>query len=85
MPTVNIGDRQRGRLQSDSVINCKSDTVSIVNAIQIALSREHKTICKKVVSPYGDGHAAEQIAKKCFETVMFSQINLKKIFYDEKN
>lgn len=85
VPTVNIGDRQRGRLQSDSVINCKSDTVSIVNAIQIALSREHKTICKKVVSPYGDGHAAEQIAKKCFETVMFSQINLKKIFYDEKN
>ncbi len=82
VPTVNIGDRQRGRLQSESIINCKTDTVSIVKAMHIALSDAHKSICKTVVSPYGDGHAAEQIAKKCFETVMNGGIDLKKKFFD---
>ena len=82
VPTVNIGDRQRGRLQSASIINCGADKVSIVNAIKIALSEEHKKNCKAVVSPYGDGHAAEQIAKKSYEVVMSCYIDLKKKFYD---
>ena len=64
VPTVNVGDRQRGRLQSASIINCVADKDSIVKAIDIALSDEHRKICKAVVSPYGDGRAAEQIAKK---------------------
>lgn len=85
VPTVNIGDRQRGRLQSESIINCKADTDSIVDAIHIALSKEHKAICTNVVSPYGDGHAAEKIAKQCFETIMYSLIDLKKVFYDTRN
>lgn len=82
VPTINIGDRQRGRLQSKSVVNCEEDKESIVNAIAIAMSQEHKEICSKVVSPYGDGHAAEQIAKKIYDTVMEGKIDLKKKFYD---
>lgn len=82
VPTVNIGDRQRGRLQSASIINCAPDTASIVAAIQIAMSDEHKAICKSVVSPYGDGHAGEKIAAKIFETVMNGTIVLKKKFFD---
>ncbi len=82
VPTVNIGDRQRGRLQSNSIINCNDDTKSIVAAIQKALSKEHKTLCKTVVSPYGIGHAGEQIAAKAFETVMNGEIDLKKKFFD---
>ena len=81
IPAVNIGDRQRGRLQSGSIVNCPDDTASIVEAIKTALSEEHKILCQSVVSPYGDGHAAEQIAAKCFETVTKNQIDLKKIFY----
>ena len=84
VPTVNIGDRQKGRLQSKSIINCAADTDSIVNAIRIALSDEHKSICQKVVSPYGDGHTAEKIAGKVIEMVMKGSIDLKKKFYDLK-
>lgn len=82
VPTVNIGDRQKGRLQSESIINCESDAESINSAIRVALSDEHRAVCKKIVSPYGDGHAAERIAKKSIEIVMNESIDLKKKFYD---
>ena len=82
VPTVNIGDRQRGRLQSVSVINCKTDTDAIIKAIKKAMSKEHRATCKKVVSPYGDGHAAERIASKSHETVLHGGIDLKKKFHD---
>ena len=82
VPTVNIGDRQRGRLQSESIINCKSDKESICEAIEKALTTDFKGICRKVVSPYGNGHAAEQIAKKIMDIVSESKIDLKKKFYD---
>ena len=82
VPTVNIGDRQRGRLQADSIINCCTTTEDIVIAINKSLSDEHREICKKVVSAYGDGHAGENIAKKSIEIVKFGSIDLKKKFYD---
>lgn len=81
VPTINIGDRQKGRLQCSSIINCDEDADSIKQAINRALETEHKEICKKVVSPYGDGHTAEDIVKislKAFE----HKIDLKKSFYD---
>ncbi len=82
VPTVNIGDRQRGRLQSESIINCKETIADIVEAIKTALSDKHKELCKTVISPYGNGHAAEKIAAKSIEVVMAGAINLKKKFYD---
>ena len=82
IPTVNIGDRQKGRLQSESTVNCGTDAADIIAAIKVALSEEHRALCKTVVSPYGDGHAAVRIAKKTVETVMNGEIDLKKKFYD---
>ena len=81
VPTVNIGDRQRGRLQSPSIINCGTNRAEIVQAMQLAMSKEHQSICQQVTSPYGDGHAAERIAKKTVEAIN-GQIDLKKKFYD---
>lgn len=81
VPTVNIGDRQRGRLQAESIINCGVSADDIIKAIECALTDEHTTICKKVVSAYGDGHAARRIAKKSFE-VLNGRIDLKKRFFD---
>ena len=85
VPTVNIGDRQRGRSQSTSIINCGSKTDEIVTAIRTAMSEDHRNICNGVVSPYGDGHAAEKIAGKAIEIVMSGNIDLKKKFYDLEN
>ncbi len=82
VPTVNIGDRQRGRLQSDSIINCTCISEDIIGTIKRALSENHKKICLNVKSPYGDGHASEKIAKKVYEIVMLNTIDLKKKFYN---
>lgn len=82
VPTVNIGDRQRGRLQSESIINCKANKESICKAIDKAISREFQNSCKSVKSPYGDGHAAEKIGKKIVEVILKDKINLKKSFYN---
>ena len=82
VPTVNIGDRQRGRLQSKTTINCSPDTESIIGAINKALSDEHKAICKNAASPYGNGHAAERIAAKIIDIMQHGKIDLKKKFFD---
>ncbi|MBR3579709.1 MAG: UDP-N-acetylglucosamine 2-epimerase (hydrolyzing) [Lachnospiraceae bacterium] len=81
IPTVNIGNRQKGRLQSASIINCKSDTGSIKEGIQKALSPEFRDICKKATSPYGSGNAAKQITDKIISVITNETINLKKSFY----
>ena len=82
VPTVNIGNRQRGRLQSESIINCGTAEEDIRKAIVIALSPEHKKLCEQVISPYGNGTSAERVAQKSIETVMKGNIDLKKKFYD---
>lgn len=81
IPTVNIGDRQKGRLQSESVINCDCDTKSIINAINLAMGSEFKEKSRNVISPYGDGKTGKRIAKKIIEITQKGKINLKKKFY----
>ncbi len=82
IPTVNIGDRQRGRLQAKSIINCGTSTPEIVKAMNIAMSDSHRAICKNMEGLYGDGHAADKIAAKMIEVVNDGRIDLKKSFYD---
>ena len=48
------------------------------------MCEEHRARARAVVSPYGDGHAAERIARKAVETVNNGRIDLKKHFYDLK-
>lgn len=82
IPTVNIGDRQRGRLHVDSIIDCGGNEGDICFAIQKALSDAFKEACKKTSCPYGDGHAAERIADQIVCTVLqYGHIDLKKRFY----
>ncbi len=81
IPTVNIGDRQKGRLRCASVIDCPPDKESILKAFDKALSADFAKVCRDVVSPFGDGHAAEKIAKISIDTVK-KGIDLKKRFYD---
>ena len=82
IPTVNIGDRQRGRLRAESVIDCEESTESIVIAIRKAMNPEFKAVCKKTKSPYGDGHAGNRIAQKCIDVISEGGIDLRKKFYD---
>jgi UDP-hydrolysing UDP-N-acetyl-D-glucosamine 2-epimerase len=57
IPTVNIGDRQTGRLKAQSVIDSKPERAAIASAIKAALAHGRQP----TVNPYGDGRAAERI------------------------
>ena len=81
VPCINIGDRQRGRLCADNVINCAPEFEAIVVAINKALSGEFKIIAKNTPNPFGDGHTAERIAEKIKVFLNASDIDLKKAFY----
>lgn len=78
IPTVNIGDRQKGRIQAESIINCKSEKSEIKEAIKKAQLYD----CKNVINPY----EGENTTKKIFETIksfmLNGKIDLKKKFYD---
>ena len=82
VPTINIGDRQRGRLRAQSVIDCGTGKVEIITAIHKALDPDFRELCKTTVSPYGKGNAGKLIAEKSFETVSKGGIDLRKSFYD---
>lgn len=56
-PTVNIGDRQKGRLQASSVINCPPLADAIVQAILKAFVMD----CSDTINPYGDGNSSMRI------------------------
>ncbi len=57
-PTVNIGNRQKGRLKASSVIDCKDKRNSISNAIRLALSPAFVSKAKKTISLYGSGNVS---------------------------
>lgn len=57
IPTINIGDRQTGRLKASSIIDCPEDAAAIFDAMQRALTLD----CSGTVNPYGDGHASERL------------------------
>lgn len=61
--TVNIGDRQRGRLQAESVISCEPNQEDIKKAIRMLLSADFQHTVENVVSPYGDCGAHKQIVQ----------------------
>jgi UDP-hydrolysing UDP-N-acetyl-D-glucosamine 2-epimerase len=76
VPTVNIGDRQKGRLRASSVIDCSSDKQEILNAIHSAL----KLDCSSVENPYGDGRSGSRIVNILEKYDSFDSL-LKKKFY----
>jgi GDP/UDP-N,N'-diacetylbacillosamine 2-epimerase (hydrolysing) len=78
--TVNIGDRQRGRLKAESVIDCKPERQSITEALQQLYSSEFQESLKTVCNPYGNGSASEKIVQQLADFPIESI--LKKSFYD---
>jgi GDP/UDP-N,N'-diacetylbacillosamine 2-epimerase (hydrolysing) len=61
--TINIGDRQRGRLQAASVINCEPTRKSIQDAMKMLYAEDFQATLKQVQNPYGDGGASEQVVQ----------------------
>jgi GDP/UDP-N,N'-diacetylbacillosamine 2-epimerase (hydrolysing) len=78
--TVNIGDRQRGRLKATSVIDCEPERGAIAAAIARMYSIEFQSALASVRNPYGDGGASKRITR-VLETTTLNGI-LKKRFHD---
>lgn len=81
-PTINIGDRQKGRIQAKSIINCDPVKQEIEKAIEKALSKEFLENIKDIKNPYGDGNVSNKIMEKIKYFLENDKINLKKKFYD---
>ena len=78
--TVNIGDRQRGRIQAASIINCLPRQIDIRNAIHKLLSPQFQATLEGTVSPYGAGGASVRIVD-IIKGLKFDDL-LQKPFYD---
>lgn len=81
VPTINIGDRQRGRIQGENVINCEPVENEIYKAIELGLSDSFKEKLRNSKSPYGEGKVTEKVLH-IIKIFLRQEINLKKSFYD---
>ena len=80
--TINIGDRQKGRLKANSIIDCSAVKSEIISAIKKMYSADFQINLKKTINPYGNGGASKEIIK------IINKVNLnnvlKKRFHDIK-
>lgn len=63
IPTLNIGDRQNGRIAAESVYNCDPDEESVLNGLDKVLSKEFRELAYVVRNPYEKANTAEEIFK----------------------
>jgi len=80
--TVNIGDRQRGRIMGESVIQCLPKKNEIIKAIKKAISINFKNgVLLNSTNPYGEGNSSELIVNT-LKNIELTNI-LKKRFHDQ--
>jgi GDP/UDP-N,N'-diacetylbacillosamine 2-epimerase (hydrolysing) len=82
IPTINVGDRQKGRLQADSIINCEPKKDDIIKSISIALTENFKKKASNTINPYGSGDTAGKIINEIKEYLATDSTNNSKSFYD---
>lgn len=82
VPTLNIGDRQKGRIHAESIINCKAEKEEIVKAIEKAMSSEFNKSIENINNPYGDGNVSCKVLEVLKNIMKNDLIELKKVFYD---
>ena len=80
IPTINIGNRQQGRVKSKTVIDSKTDSASIIKAIRQSLSLQFKQQCRSARNPYSKAGTAAAILNHIRGAGKLSSI--KKKFYD---
>lgn len=78
--TINIGDRQRGRLQAASVINCEPNRDCISAALEQLYSTDFQASLRQVINPYGEGGASAKVVNTLKHTAIAGIV--KKTFHD---
>ena len=82
IPTLNIGDRQKGRMAADSVFNCKTDKQAVLKGLDIVMSEEFRQKAAVIHNPY-DKEGTAQAIFKVISTYPLDSLN-QKHFYDIK-
>ncbi len=82
IPTINIGDRQRGRIQAESVLNCRPEREDILRALERACSPDFRKKAAAARNPYGDGNTSGRILEMIKRTLLAGSLDLEKWFYD---
>jgi UDP-N-acetylglucosamine 2-epimerase (non-hydrolysing) len=62
LPVVNIGTRQDGKIKAANVIDCGYAATDIAAALERAASSAFRDSLRRLINPYGDGHAGLRIA-----------------------
>ena len=83
-PIINIGDRQKGRICADSVINCGYTQQEIQQAMETALTEEFENKARNCRNPYEKENTAVNIISVIKDYLLNDKIKLKKGFYDIK-
>ena len=83
LPVVNIGDRQRGRIHAQNVIDVGSSSKEITTGIETALSDEFRAGLADLSNPYGDGHSAERIVERLRVVELDNALMMKRFYNDE--
>ena len=79
IPTINIGDRQKGRINCESIINSNNSLEDIKKSITFALDKTFREKIQQQELLYGNGTAAEKILQIIKE---HNHISIKKSFYN---
>ena len=78
--TINIGDRQKGRIQASSIINCEPKKKSILKALKNLYSKKFSQTIKNCSNPYYNKHSSQKILNVIKKTNL--KILIKKSFYN---
>lgn len=76
IPTLNIGDRQKGRLASKSVVNCGTSKDEVIAGLKLCLSEEMQKAAKTYENPYAKPDTANLIYQE-LKNVVLAGLNLK--------
>ncbi len=82
VPTLNIGDRQKGRIMGESIVNCPPEAQAVADALEKCLAPDFKEKIRALPNPYGSGDASRLITGIIKDFLYNKTIDLKKQFYD---
>lgn len=82
VPTINIGDRQKGRVRGESVIDVKANRNGIINGIEKSQNEKFRDILENSKNPYYQNEVMEEAYKIIVEFLYSNKLNKIKEFYD---
>ena len=83
LPTINVGNRQKGREHGDNVMFIPHEEEAIVKAVDICLTdQDFLAKVKSGFNPYGDSYSAERIARTLAEIPINETLLVKELTYE---